>query len=92
MKCPKCGQRLSEKEILQLIQEALPRLGEKEILRAAGVIRGRRGTGAAKSRSTEAMRKAGRLGGLAKAANRAKAEKAAKAKPRTKAKGKAEKK
>jgi hypothetical protein len=68
MRCPKCGYEI----------------GDDLIVREAGAIRGRKGTGAAKARDPKKMKEAGRLGGLAKARNRAEAERHAKAKNRTK--------
>ena len=68
MRCPKCGYEISD----------------ELIVREAGAIRGRKGTGAAKARDPQKMREAGRLGGLAKARNRAEAERRAKAKNRQK--------
>ena len=61
MRCPYC-----ERQIADAV-----------VLREAGAIQGRKGTGAAKARDPEKMREAGRLGGLAKARNRAAAAKAA---------------
>jgi hypothetical protein len=57
MQCPKCGFQIAD----------------HLVLRESAAIRGRKGRGAAKSRDPEKMRKAGRLGGLAKARNKAKA-------------------
>jgi hypothetical protein len=69
MRCPKCGYEIAD----------------QQIIREAGAIRGRRGTGAAKARDPGKMREAGRLGGLAKARNlRATAQKLEKAKNRRK--------
>ena len=62
MECPKCGHKFTD----------------DEIVRESAAIQGRRGTGAAKSRDSDKMRDAGRLGGLAKARNRDVAEKATK--------------
>jgi general stress protein YciG len=66
MQCPKCGHQLSD----------------AEIVREAASIQGRKGGKAAKARDPEKMREAGRLGGLAKARNRAAEAKLAKAKER----------
>jgi hypothetical protein len=68
MRCPKCGYEISD----------------DQIVREAGAIRGRKGTGATKARNSEKMRAAGRLGGLARARNlRAAAQKLEKAKLQT---------
>jgi general stress protein YciG len=64
MQCPKCGYEFTD----------------AEIVRESASIQGRRGIGIAKSRDPEKMREAGRLGGLAKARNRAVAAKAKKQK------------
>ena len=55
MRCPACGYLITD----------------TEILREAGAIQGRKGTGAAKARDSAKMREAGRLGGLATARKRA---------------------
>jgi len=55
MQCPRCGFQIAD----------------HVILRESAAIRGRKGRGAAKSRDPEKMREAGRLGGLAKARNKA---------------------
>jgi general stress protein YciG len=59
MQCPRCGFEITD----------------DLVLRESAAIRGRKGRGAAKSRDRLKMREAGRLGGLAKARNRALARK-----------------
>jgi hypothetical protein len=66
MQCPRCGYEITD----------------DLVVRESAAIRGRKGRGPVKSRDPEKMREAGRLGGLAKARNRALAEKQAKAKSR----------
>jgi general stress protein YciG len=63
MQCPKCGYSISD----------------DMIVRENAAIQGRKGGKAAKTRDPEKMRAAGRLGGLARARNRAAAEKLTKA-------------
>jgi hypothetical protein len=68
MQCPKCGHTIPDDMVVS----------------AAASIQGRKGGKAAKTRDPEKMRVAGKLGGLAKARNRAAATKLAKAKKRKK--------
>jgi len=58
MQCPKCGYQIAD----------------AEVVKESAAIQGRKGRGAAKARDPETMRQAGRLGGLAKARNRAAAK------------------
>jgi general stress protein YciG len=64
MQCPKCGYSIPD----------------EVVMRENAIIQGRKGGKATKVRDPEKMRAAGRLGGLAKARNRAEAEKLAKEK------------
>jgi general stress protein YciG len=88
MQCPNCQRVIPDKKALEMISEKL-------ILQRSAAILGSRGRGESKARDPEKMRAAGklggrppkgeqqnnnaRLGGLAKARNRAEAEKRAKA-------------